>query len=101
METGGSVHSIVKYDLLGKRFKNTHLTRKTITEILAGIQKAVFKQFRQNPEHFIAEASRIINEQKAAIIIERLTYDALADRYDSDIFTTAQSKRDFTNASQN
>lgn len=99
-EAGGSVHSLVQYDLLGKISENTQLTRKTLAAILTGIQKAVFNQFKQNPEHFITEASRIINEQKASIIIERLTYDALADRYDNSIFTAGQGKRDFTNASQ-
>ena len=66
-----TIHSIVKYDLLGKIAENTQLTRKTIAEILTGVNTAVFKQFRQNPEHFISEASRIINEQKATIIIEQ------------------------------
>jgi type III restriction enzyme len=38
-----------------------------------------------NPEHFIAEASRLINEQKATTIIEKLGYDEVEDRYDTDI----------------
>ncbi len=78
-----SIHSMVKYDLLGKLAESTQLTRKTIAEILGGIQPAVFKQFKQNPEHFLAEASRLINEQKATIIIERLSYDAIAETHDS------------------
>jgi type III restriction enzyme len=64
-ERGGSVHSLVRYDLLGKIAENTELTRKTAAEILTGIQASVFGQFKENPEHFIAEASRIIAEQKA------------------------------------
>jgi len=60
----------------------------------------VFDQFRQNPEHFIAEASRIINEQKATMIIEQLSYDALSDRHDVNIFTANQSKQDFTKAGE-
>jgi len=52
-----SVHSMVTYDLLGKIAENTQLTRKTIAEILSGIQPVVFKQFKQNPEHFISETS--------------------------------------------
>ena len=89
---------MVKYDLLGKLAENTQLTRKTIAEILGGIQPSVFKQFKQNPEHFIAEATRLINEQKATIIIERLSYDEIAERHDVDIFTAGQSKQDFTKA---
>ncbi|MDD3816052.1 MAG: hypothetical protein PHZ02_15560, partial [Desulfocapsaceae bacterium] len=95
-----SIHSLVSYDLLGKLAENTGLTRKTIAEILGGMEQVVFKQFKQNPEHFITEASRLINEQKATIIIERLSYDEIAGSYDSDIFTTGQSKQDFTKAGE-
>lgn len=99
-EYGTSVHSMVTYDLLGKIAENTQLTRKTIAEILSGLETAVFKQFKQNPEHFIAEGSRLINEQKATIIIERLSYDNIAETHDIDIFTAGQSKQDFTKASE-
>lgn len=99
-EYGTSVHSMVTYDLLGKIAENTQLTRKTIAEVLSGVQTAVFKQFKQNPEHFIAESSRLINEQKATIIIERLSYDNIAETHDIDIFTAGQSKQDFTRASE-
>ena len=98
-ERGGSVHSLVKYDLLGKVAENTELTRKTVADILTGIQASVFSQFRENPEHFIAEASRIIAEQKAAMVIERLAYDEVDERYDVDIFTAAQTGQDFSRAS--
>jgi type III restriction enzyme len=98
-EYNGTIHSIVTYDLLGKIAENTQLTRKTIAEVLSGVQAAVFKQFKQNPEHFIAESSRLINEQKATIIIERLSYDNIADTHDIDIFTAGQSKQDFSKAS--
>lgn len=95
-----SIYSMVTYDLLGKIAENTKLTRKTIAEMLSGIQAAVFGQFKQNPEHFIAECSRLINEQKATIIIERLSYDGIAETHDIDIFTAGQSKQDFTKASE-
>lgn len=95
-----SIHSMVTYDLLGKIAENTQLTRKTIAEILSGIKTIVFNQFKINPEHFIKEASRLINEQKATIIIERLTYDSIADSYDIAIFTAGQNKQDFTKASE-
>lgn len=95
-----SIHSMVTYDLLGKIAENTQLTRKTVAEILSGVQLPVFKQFKQNPEHFIAECSRLINEQKATIIIERLSYDSIAETHDIDIFTVGQSKQDFSKASE-
>ena len=95
-ESGGSVYSQVKYDLLGKVAENAHLTRQTVAEILTGMEPSIFAQFRQNPEHFIAEASRIISEQKATMVIERLAYDGVEDRYEVDIFTANQSGQDFS-----
>ncbi|XUO84968.1 DEAD/DEAH box helicase family protein [Halomonas sp. KM007] len=99
-EYGDSIHSRVRYDLLGKVAENAQLTRQTTANILQGIQPAVFQQFRQNPEHFIAEASRLIIEQKAAMVIERLAYDEVDERYDVDIFTANQTGQDFSRATQ-
>jgi type III restriction enzyme len=99
-EYGDSVHSMVKYDLLGKVTENTQLTRHTASEILRKIQPAVFKQFQKNPEHFLSEASRLITEQKAAMVIERLAYDEVDDRYDVHIFTDGQAGQDFSRASE-
>jgi len=97
-EYKASIHSMVKYDLLGKLSENTQLTRKTIAEILGGIHPDTFKQFKQNPESFLTEASRLINEQKATIIIERLSYDSIAETHDIDIFTAGQNRQDFSRA---
>jgi len=99
-EYGDSIHSRVRYDLLGKVSENAHLTRGTAASILQGIQPAVFNQFRQNPEHFIAEASRLITEQKAAMVIERLAYDEVDECYDVDIFTANQTGQDFSRATE-
>ena len=93
-----SIHSGVKYDLIGKLAEGTQLTRRTVTEILKGLNTAVFAQFKTNPESFIAEAIRLINEQKATVIIEHLAYDPVEDKFDLDIFTTGQTKQDFSNA---
>ena len=98
-EYNASTHSMVAYDLLGKIAEITQLKRSSIADILSDMQPAVFEQFRYNPEHFIAESSRLINEQKATTIIERLSYDGIAETHDIDIFTTGQSKQDFTKAS--
>ena len=93
-----SIHSGVKYDLIGKLAEGTQLTRRTVTEILKGLNTAVFAQFKTNPESFIAEAIRLINEQKATVIIEHLAYDPVEDKFDLEIFTTGQTKQDFSNA---
>lgn len=93
-----SIHSSVKYDLIGKTAEGTQLTRRTATAILKGLSDAVFAQFKTNPESFIAEAIRIINEQKATVIIEHLAYDPVEDKFDLDIFTAGQTKQDFSKA---
>lgn len=69
-----------------------------LPQILRGINPATFAKFRLNPEQFITEAARIVNEQKATAIIEHLTYDALDDRFDTAIFTESQTAQDFANA---
>jgi len=97
-EHGDSTYSLVKYDLVGKVAEIAHLTRDTTATILGRITPAVFKQFTKNPEHFISEASRIIAEQKAAMVIERLTYNEVDERYSVDIFTANQTSQDFSRA---
>ncbi|VXC13222.1 Restriction endonuclease subunit R [Pseudomonas sp. 8AS] len=93
-----SIHSAVKYDLIGKLAEGTQLTRRTVTEILKGLNAVVFAQFKINPESFIAETIRLINEQKATVIIEHLAYDPVEDKFDLDIFTAGQTRQDFSNA---
>lgn len=93
-----SIHSVVKYDLIGKIAESAHLTRRTTAEILKGLNAAVFEQFKTNPESFIAEAIRLINEQKATVIIEHLAYDPVEEKFDLDIFTAGQTKQDFSHA---
>lgn len=90
--------SQVKYDLLGEITEKTQLTRRTVAAILRGVTPATFAKFRLNPEQFITETARLINEQKATVIVEHLTYDALEDRFDTAIFTDNQTKQDFTRA---
>ena len=82
-----SIHSAVKYDLIGKLAEETKLTRRTIASILQEINNAIFDQFKTNPEDFIAKAIRLINEQKATIIVEHLAYDTIAETHSLDIFT--------------
>ncbi|MFO2766930.1 DEAD/DEAH box helicase family protein [Legionella pneumophila serogroup 1] len=90
------IESKVRYDLVGSVVDNTQLTRKTIATILSKIDHKTFAKFKQNPEEFISQTSKIINEQKASQIIEHLAYDTLNDKHDLDIFTGAQIKEDFS-----
>ena len=93
-----TARSQVSYDVIGKLAEGAELTRSTIGDILTGIRQSRFEMFQTNPEQFISEATRIIKEQKATTIIEHLTYNAIADRYDANIFPVSQSGTDLTNA---
>lgn len=87
-----ATNSSVKYDLVGKLVEETGLTRKAVIQILIGIQPTVFNQFKDNPEEFIIQAGKLINNEKATAIIQHITYDVLDDKYDTDIFTDATIK---------
>lgn len=90
LETGkvyGAVTSGVRYDLVAKLLAETRLTRKTIVNILTGIKRETFDLFKKNPEDFIIKTARIINEEKATTIIERITYNATDETYGTEIFT--------------
>jgi type III restriction enzyme len=91
-----SAGSTVKYDLLGEIAEKTQLTRRTCAAILTGINPGTFAKFKQNPEQFITEAARLINEQKATVIVEHLAYDPLDNRFDSAIFTENQTAQDLS-----
>lgn len=93
-----SASSTVPYDLLGEIAEKTRLTRRTCAAILTGVTPATFAKFKQNPEQFITEAARLINEQKSATIIQKIEYNLLDDRYDSAIFTQNQTAQDLSKA---
>ena len=83
--TGGSN---ANYDLIGKICQGTTLTRKTVTRILKGIRPDTFYKFKVNSEDFISRAIRLINEQKATMIVDDIKYAPTDEEpYQSDIFT--------------
>lgn len=94
----GSIHSDVKYDLIGKVAAGTGLTRRTVAAILSKIHPLKFNLFRVNPEAFIANASLLINEQKATMTIEHLSYNAIDRRHEATIFTESQAVGNWTSA---
>jgi type III restriction enzyme len=93
-----SAHSAVKYDLIGRLAGETQLTRFTVASVLQGINKAVFSQYRTNPEDFMQKAARLMNEQKATVIVEHIAYDPTGDTHTMDIFTQDKAKEDFSKA---
>lgn len=90
-----SVHSAVPYDLIGKLAEATKLTRATVGAILTRIKPSVYELYKVNPEDFLRVVARLINEQKATIIVEHLTYNATEESYSVDIFTQ-QAKQDLS-----
>ena len=80
----------VRYDLIGKLVEETGLTRASIATILQGMSPLKFAMFRNNPEAFILKVGRIINNQKATMIVEHITYNRLESAYDSDIFAAGK-----------
>ncbi len=74
----------VTFDLIGEIAMSSKLTRKTIAKILQKIDVNVFKLFAANPEEFIRESSKLINEQKASTIIEHITYDRLEETWNEE-----------------
>lgn len=89
--------SQVKYDLIGKIGLGTHLTRKTVTAILKGISPLKFAMYKNNPEEFISKVSKLINEEKATMVVDDITYNKTNGTYSSDIFT-AEKNKDFSRA---
>lgn len=49
--------------------------------------------FRNNPEEFITKVIRLINEQKATMIVDHISYDTIEGKYDSTIFTAEKIRR--------
>ena len=90
--------SKVPYDLIGKVAEGTKLTRKTVAAILSGINPQQFYKFRHNPEEFISKVVKLINEQKATMIVEHISYDETGGTYDSDIFTAEKAGHSFEKA---
>ena len=90
--------SRVKYDLIGKVAEGTILTRRTVAKILGGLQKEKLYMFKHNPEEFISKVVKLINEQKATMIVDHISYDQTSGTYDNDIFTAEKSSQSFDKA---
>ena len=87
--------SQVRYDLIGKIAEETVLTRRTVSAILQGIRMDKLALFKSNPEEFIAKVVRLVNEQKATMVVEHVSYNAIEGEYDSAIFTAERTMQRF------
>ena len=90
--------STVKYDLVGEIAKRTTLTRKTVATILKGIKSTRLAMFRNNPEEFIKNVSKLIKDEKATMIVEHIEYDQIDQTYDSEIFTQEKHSQNIAKA---
>lgn len=91
--------SAAKYDLIGKVADGTTLTRKTVSAILMGIKKEQRALFADNPEAFISGVVTLINQQKADIVVNHISYAPSAEEpYSQDIFNMSRSSVEFQNA---
>jgi len=90
--------SQIKYDLIEKIAEGIVLTRRTASAILQGIRVDKLYMFKNNPEEFITKVIRLINEQKATMIVEHISYDTIEGEYDSSIFTAEKATQSFDKA---
>jgi len=90
--------SNLKYDLIGKIATGSRLTRLSVASILQKIELSKFELFQQNPEDFISKVTKLINEQKASLIIEHIAYNVVEGKFDSSIFVQEKKKSDFLKA---
>jgi type III restriction enzyme len=78
--------------------EQTQLTRGTIGRILGSIRPSVFTNYQVNPEDFLRNAARLIDEQKATLVVDHLTYSAVDEAYGVDIFTEEKLPTDSNRA---
>ena len=93
--------NIIKPPANGWRWSKETLDQKMksgeiyFNEKQTNIKRRTYLQ--DNPEQFIAKVSRLIIEQKAAMIVDHISYDRIQGEYDSTIFANAGG-RDETDA---
>jgi len=91
--------SFAEYDLIGKIAEATTLTRRSAAAILAGMKQDKLWLFRENPEEFITKVADIINHQKAAVVVEHITYTPSAEEpYSQDIFNMSRASDEYAKA---
>lgn len=91
--------SSVEYDLVGKIAEGATLTRRTVADILKGISPDKLWLFKENPEEFISKVSTIINQQKASVVVEHITYAPTAEEpYSQDIFNMSRASDEYAKA---
>lgn len=78
----GQVYTETTYDVIGEIEAKTRLTRRTIVDILKAIRPTTFALLQKNPEVFIAKAATLMNEAKASLILDNITYHKTDESHD-------------------
>jgi len=86
-EKADSLLGSLKYDLVAEIAKETNLTRRTVVKILQGLRVDTFHNFKVNPESFIHGVVHLINNEKAATLINNIVYSKTDQSYDDSVFT--------------
>ncbi len=81
-----------RYDLVGELEQSTALTRKSIVSILSKIEPKKFELFSVNPEAFILQVAKLINQQKAKMLVDGIVYSKTGEQFSNDIFTISNFK---------
>ena len=75
------------------------MTRRSVAAILKGLNPEKLCMFRLNPEEFIQRVVEEINRQKAAVVLEHISYQPSAERpYTQNIFTMSKPSLEYTKA---
>ena len=91
----------VKYDLIGKIAEGTNLTRRSVAAILKGLTWEKLGMFQSNPEEFIQRVIEEVNRQKAAVVVEHISYQPSLERpYGQEIFAMGKSSQEYAKAYQ-
>ena len=85
--------SNVAYGLVGGIAKGATLTRRTVVSILKGIQETKLLLFKNNPEEFIRNVTKIIKDEKATMIVDHISYNITEQKYEADIFTATKNRQ--------
>lgn len=92
LKINSDLYTDALYDVVGEIEAITNLTRRTIVNILKAIKEETFLLLRKNPEEFIAKCGRLINEVKAALILNNIIYHKIEDSHDArTVFTNDKS----------
>lgn len=80
-------------DLVEELKKETNLTLNTVKMILNGLDDYLLEDFISNPQDFIYQVSKVINNQKTKLLLNGIEYEELRNEngevlyYDQSLFT--------------